>query len=421
MIRFLQIALIVYLLPAAVYGILLFFMSRLFPPRLKRWQLALMALLFPLGNLPKLFWGSFSLIADITRLVYVPIGMVFCPLLAFRGSAWRRMGVNLSLFACQALSEAVATTIFISGRIPADMDIVREIVPVMLPYYLVTVGIYITTGCAVVFFARAMEFRRFSRLYIPAFLFPLSLMGMSYAFATPVGDWMFLLSLLLGCGALTALMYLLGSLEEKQSLEIQLRETRHAMELEQAYYRNIEEQREKLSHIRHDFKNQLASISALLQLGEEQEARDMIHSVSRMIDDTRESIYCAIPVVNAVLSEKERLCREKGITLQVELALPADLTVKSIHLCSIFGNLLDNAIRAAAAAGSEHPVISLRSLREGDYLFLKVTNPSPPPQPPEKGRGIGTRILTDLACQYGGDYQTEYRDGIFSAVVCLLA
>ena len=153
---------------------------------------------------------------------------------------------------------------------------------------------------------------------------------------------------------------------------------------------------------------------------EEQEARDMISSVSRTIDETRENVYCDIPVVNAVLSEKDRLCHEKGITLTVDLALPAGLTVESIHLCSIFGNLLDNAIRGAEAAGAERPAVSLRSLREGDYLFLKVTNPSPPPQPPREGRGLGTQILTELAQRYGGDYQTEYKDGVFSAVVFLL-
>ena len=130
-------------------------------------------------------------------------------------------------------------------------------------------GVYITAGCTVVFFAKTLAFKRFSLLYIPAFLFPLSLMGIVYASATPVGDWVFLVSLLLGCGALTALMYLLGSLEEKQALEIQLWETRHALELEQAHYLCVEQQRESLFHIRHDFKNQLASISALLQMGEE--------------------------------------------------------------------------------------------------------------------------------------------------------
>ncbi|PWM71878.1 MAG: hypothetical protein DBX59_07825 [Bacillota bacterium] len=415
-----QTIMLSWILPAVVYGILVFFMSRLFPIRLKLWQLILMVLFLPTGNFPKLIWGPFSLVSGIVRVIFIPIGFVLYPLLMFRGSVWRRLAVNLSLFACQMLGEMTATSLFIGVKMTETIDISRDILPIFIPYSLITVSVDVTASYAVVFFAKALESKRFSRLYIPAFLFPLSLMGISYSSVTPVGSWIFILSILLGCGALTALMYLLGSLEEKQVLEIQLQETRHAMELEQAYYRSVEEQREKLSLIRHDFKNQLASISALLQLGEEQEARQMIGSVSQTIDDTREAVYCSIPVINAVLSGKEQRCREKGITLSVDLTLPPNLMVEPLHLCSIFGNLLDNAICGVERGKTEQPTITLRSLQEGDYLFLKVTNPSPPPQPPREGRGIGTRILHDLTQQYGGDYQTEYKDGIFTAVVCLL-
>ena len=407
-------------LPAAAYGLLLFFMSRLFPARLKPWQLVLIALLFPLGNISKLNWGVFSSAANVMRICFVPVGFVVIPLAAFRGSVWRRLAINLSLFACQMVGEMVASAILLEVEtIPSTIRF-QDVLPVMWPYALITLSIDAISSVAVVFFARTLQFKRLSWLYVLAFLFPLSLMGVANYSLLKMGIWILVLSLLLGCGALAALMFLLGSLEEKQALEIQLQETRYAMELEQAHYQSMEEQRETLSRIRHDFKNQLASISALLQMGEGQEAKNMIRSVSRTVDETRENTYCVIPVVNAVLSEKDRLCQEKGIALSVDLALPATLTVESIHLCSIFGNLLDNAIRGAEAAGAEQPAIFLRSLQEGDYLFLKVTNPSPPPKPPREGRGLGTRILTDLARQYGGDYQTEYKDGAFSAVVCLL-
>lgn len=418
--RFLLLVL-VWLLPAAAYGILLLFLSRLFPLRCRPWLVAVAALLFPLGNLPKLVWGMFSPASDLVRLAFLPVGLVLIPLLLFRGSVWKRLAVNLSLFACQMLGEmTVSATLLPLEEIPA-VDIARSILPILLPYSLVTLAVQAVGSCAVLFFAKALGARRFSRLYIPAFLFPVSLLGTAYSRIIPVGPWLFVLSLLLGCGALAALMYLLGSLEEKEALERRLQETRHAMELEQAHYRSVEEQREKLSRLRHDFKNHLASIAALLQSGEEGAARQLIGAVSRAIDETRESTYCPIPVVNAVLSGKERLCREKGITLAVDLSLPGELTVEPIHLCSIFANLLDNAIRAAEQSGVPQPTITLRSLQEGDYLFLKVTNPSPPPSPPPEGRGMGQRILQDLGRQYGGGYQWEYADGTFTALVCLLA
>ena len=124
--------------------------------------------------------------------------------------------------------------------------------------------------------------------------------------------------------------------------------------------------------------------------------------------------------LDSILNDKLGRAERAGARLEVDVRLPENLAADVFDLAVILGNLLDNAIRGAEAAGAERPAVSLRSLREGDYLFLKVTNPSPPPQPPREGRGLGTQILTELAQRYGGDYQTEYKDGVFSAVVCLL-
>jgi hypothetical protein len=61
-------------------------------------------------------------------------------------------------------------------------------------------------------------------------------------------------------------------------------------------------------------------------------------------------------------------------------------------------------------------------MAEGDYLFIKAVNPSAePPKKPLPGHGYGSRILSGLAARYGGDYQGEYRNGVFAAVVSLLA
>jgi len=61
-------------------------------------------------------------------------------------------------------------------------------------------------------------------------------------------------------------------------------------------------------------------------------------------------------------------------------------------------------------------------MQDGDYLFIKAINPSKEPsKKPVAGRGYGSRILSDLASRYGGDYRAEYKDGVFTATVSLLA
>jgi hypothetical protein len=63
-------------------------------------------------------------------------------------------------------------------------------------------------------------------------------------------------------------------------------------------------------------------------------------------------------------------------------------------------------------------------LDENSTIFVKKEPLETSGEPPKKtiqGRGYGSRILSDFAARYNGDYRTEYKDGIYTAVVSLLA
>jgi sensor histidine kinase regulating citrate/malate metabolism len=94
-----------------------------------------------------------------------------------------------------------------------------------------------------------------------------------------------------------------------------------------------------------------------------------------------------------------------------------------MHLCSVFSNMLDNAIAACVKAQSrDKPLIRLSSIVDGDYLIVKTTNPSEKPNSKAApGRGYGLRILSELAERYGGNFQCHYREGVFTALASLSA
>jgi signal transduction histidine kinase len=252
----------------------------------------------------------------------------------------------------------------------------------------------------------------------------------------PVGQWitlysfnfdewsmLWLIGLLLGLAANVLLLIYAVSQEKKTAIEEELKETRHMMTLEKAHYEVIEQRREELAKIRRDFSGRLEAVAGLARLGADDTAREVIAALAAKIDGTQEKPYCDIPVINAVLTEKTRESLAAGIELTVDLSWPHALAVKPMHLCSIFGNILDNAIAACQNPETgDKPVIRLSSLAVGDYLFIKAVNPSGTPKKKAlPGHGYGTRILSELAKQYGGGYQSEYRDGTFTAVVSLLA
>lgn len=405
--------------PFAVYLFHLVFMGMVIPTRIRRWwQFVLLAAGVALFNLPKLVWGAYSAMSNAFRPLAGPVMLVAIPVLFFTGPFWKRLLVNLLLFSGQLIGDALA--VFLLG----DLHLIRDTNVVFNTYtesaLYTAVGLLgiILVNSGVVILARTLQGRRFSGVYFPIVLILFSLSLNYYAYVSASSALFWCVCILMSGGAIVCLLYYVVSLEKKAELEKELQDIHYTMELEQAHYRTIQERREELARIRHDFNNQLAAVSLLIQSGENHDAQNMIRQLGENIAATQEEPYCSVSVINAVLIEKMAMCENESIRLEVELELPDALAIDPLHLCSIFTNLLDNA--AEAAKRTEDSTITLSSAVAGDYLFIKTVNPSLQPKKPDKGHGYGSKILKQLSEKYDGGYQTSYEDGVFTAVVSLL-
>jgi len=289
---------------------------------------------------------------------------------------------------------------------------------------ILTVALIILSAAAiVVMIKRVILMRRFPLLILLFLILPVGQLFILYSLR--LGTWSFywlagvLLSLLAD-----VLLLIYAILQEKKTIAIEeLKEVQHRMALEKSHFDAVQSRREQLAEIRRNFTDQLEAAAKLADDGNDDSAKEQIAVLADQIKQTQESPYCTIPVVNAILAEKEKTCEAAGIELSVDLDVPDPLAVSPMHLCSIFSNILDNAITACQKLQSaDKPLIRLSSRTNGDYLFIKATNPSDiPNQTPVPGRGFGLRILSELAKRYNGDFQSNYRNGIFTAVVSLLA
>lgn len=173
-----------------------------------------------------------------------------------------------------------------------------------------------------------------------------------------------------------SLLMLYLSQSEKREAQEEVDKLQQAMELEKTHYEQIEARREEMAKIRHDYNNVITSVMLLIENGKTEEAGTVLRELSERISQTKEYPFCAIPIINAVLTEKEKQCKAENIRLTADLLIPDRTAVDGLDFCRIFGNLMDNAIRSCRELREQGKDSSI-FLSAGvihDYLIVKCQN-----------------------------------------------
>lgn len=215
-------------------------------------------------------------------------------------------------------------------------------------------------------------------------------------------------------------------LRRQTVLEKQVAMARRELNSQTEEYRRLEESMTLVNQIRHDLNNQLHTVYRLLENGERAEAEGLLDTLHRDLTEKGGTRFCANPVVDAVLTEKENLCREKGIGLEIQMELPPQIPIPGAHLCGVFVNLMDNAVAGCLESGAEAPKISLRAGVKQGYLIVRCENTAAPKENARVGEngpvpthGVGQTILRDFAQTYGGNFSARRQDGQYVATVIL--
>jgi two-component system, CitB family, sensor kinase len=142
----------------------------------------------------------------------------------------------------------------------------------------------------------------------------------------------------------------------------------------------------------HEFSNRMHTVAGLIELGDHDAAVRYALDVSGQSAGRAEAIRERVegPEIAALLMAKATVAAERGVTL--ELSEDSRLTASGIDMTtmvSIIGNLIDNAIDAAAA-GAPAAQVTVRLTTGEDSVRIEVS---------DTGRGVpkelGARIFSD--------------------------
>lgn len=210
-------------------------------------------------------------------------------------------------------------------------------------------------------------------------------------------------------------IFFLSDVEKKNKLEREYNALNYTRQIEETRYSAIEKKQLETAKIRHDIKNQLIAIKGLLSSGNSDEAETLIQELETDINGSKEKEYCSVPIINALLFEKEKICVKEGIDLECDITIYDTGCISKNHLCSIFSNLMDNAINECKSLNGADKKIKVTAAQKNGFISVRCENTAKGDKHriirPSESKGYGMKILQDIANRYKGRYKCEINEG----------
>lgn len=228
------------------------------------------------------------------------------------------------------------------------------------------------------------------------------------------------------------LVYLLMvTISKKNSEQTKLKIDKMQLEMYKIKLDENEKQYNEMRKIRHDMKNHLQCVSALLTDNMEKEA---LRYIQNMLDNKLDFGFAGVNtsnnIINIISNIKLSQCKDKNIDVCVKIG---DFHIKAddMDLCIILGNLLDNAIEHCTESNGKK-MLFLEILQKKGYVNIIVKNTieksvlenNPKLTTSKKDRtahGLGISSVREVVKRLGGMMDLLESNGYFIADVWILS
>lgn len=326
-----------------------------------------------------------------------------CPYMINAGTL-AALVILVKIAGCLAILFSVSAVVFSSGK--------KRIITALIALAALAAEVFFAlspTAPALLSEINILSFFSFERLFIR--YLNLDVFGLSVA-RLPV--------FLAFAAAVIAVLWAYSTSVIKTRTEAAIRET------EQEYYDEINRRYNESRKIRHDINNHLLAVSALIERGNIEAAKRYIAEVSEQSDLAAMPVKTGRNVLDALLFKKTEQAAEKGCKISFEIDCPISGGISDYDLCTIFGNILDNAIEASNSGDK----ISVKIGKQLDMLYIACENPFSgelkrrgdkiiTTKKDIASHGFGIMRVKEIAGRYGGDVNITAENGVFLVEILL--
>ncbi|MEN6462363.1 MAG: ATP-binding protein, partial [Syntrophomonas sp.] len=204
-------------------------------------------------------------------------------------------------------------------------------------------------------------------------------------------------------------IYSISSLQQTAEYRLKVILLKDHLKQVEALLQNLQEQR-------HQYGHHLQAIQSMVYLGREKEFKEYINGIIGGFRHSNEILYAGHPAITGLINTKSEIAKSQGIHFAA--AVKCDLSkinIPSWDLCTILGNLIDNAFEASIVA--KDPRVGIEFKREESNYTIYVINNGAIIAENEKdkifypgystkgylARGYGLYLVKKIVDHYGGN------------------
>lgn len=222
-----------------------------------------------------------------------------------------------------------------------------------------------------------------------------------------------------------SVFYIIDKINEMAQAKEKLLFTEKHINNQVVHYQELYKHQNELRVFRHDIRNRLFSLMAMVKDGQADKAIQIMENNLNWLEEMNGNIVnSGNPIVDALLQSKSHLAKEKLIKLNLHIKLAGEIKVDELELAIVLGNALDNAIEATEKVpDKDKKYINLNLMSTDDRISMTVTNPVKDDvnteklkttKPDKRNHGFGTQSIRTVARRYDGVAEFKCEDKMFT-------
>lgn len=176
---------------------------------------------------------------------------------------------------------------------------------------------------------------------------------------------------------------------------------------------------------RHDYRNHINNMKIQLSEGNYDKLSDYLNELADDLDTVDTVIKTGNVMADAILNSKLNVAEKMNIKLNVKANVPDKLPMSDVELCSMLGNILDNAVEACGTLPEEERFMRVYIGKLKGQLYLSVQNSAGKVRKSKNTylstkdgeHGYGLFRIDRVAKKYGGYVNRQNEEGVFATEI----